>query len=94
MELGPFVEAAEPLTPRTQAAFQKNTDSAVSKTVNLPETATREDIAKTYMLAYDEELKGITIYRNGSRKLQPLANSKAGLELMCRRLSSVKRKAT
>lgn len=76
---------------RIQSAFQRNTDSAVSKTVNLPETATREDIAKTYMLAYDEELKGITIYRNGSRKLQPLANSKAGLELMCRRLSSAKR---
>ena len=79
---------------RIQSAFQKNTDSAVSKTVNLPEAATREDIAKTYMLAYNEELKGITIYRNGSRKLQPLANSKAGLELMCRRLSSTKRETT
>jgi ribonucleoside-diphosphate reductase alpha chain len=73
---------------RIQAAFQRNTDSAVSKTVNLPETATREDIARVYMLAYDENLKGITIYRNGSRKLQPLCNSKAGLELMCRRLSA------
>lgn len=73
---------------RIQAAFQKNTDSAVSKTVNLPETATREDIARVYMLAYDENLKGITIYRNGSRKLQPLCNSKAGFELMCRRLSA------
>ena len=79
---------------RIQSAFQKNTDSAVSKTVNLPETAIREDIAKIYMLAYNEELKGITIYRNGSRKLQPLANSKAGLELMCRRLSSTKRETT
>jgi len=73
---------------RIQASFQKNTDSAVSKTVNLPETATREDIARVYMLAYDEKLKGITIYRNGSRKLQPLCNSKAGFELMCRRLSA------
>ena len=77
---------------RIQSAFQKNTDSAVSKTVNLPGTATREDIAKTYILAYDRELKGITIYRNNSRKLQPLANSKAGLELMCQRLSSAKKK--
>ncbi|MFH1662486.1 MAG: adenosylcobalamin-dependent ribonucleoside-diphosphate reductase [Chloroflexota bacterium] len=72
---------------RIQSAFQKSTDSAVSKTINLPETDTLEDIAKIYMLAYGEGLKGITIYRNNSRKLQPLANSKAGLELMCQRLS-------
>lgn len=79
---------------KMQSAFQKSTDSAVSKTVNLSETATREDIAKTYMLAYDENLKGITIYRNGSRKLQPLCNSKAGLELMNQRLSLARGKAS
>jgi ribonucleoside-diphosphate reductase alpha chain len=79
---------------RIQSAFQQNTDSAVSKTVNLPETATKGEITKTYMLAYDKELKGITIYRNGSRKLQPLCNSQAGLKLMSQRLSSLKKKAT
>ena len=72
---------------RMQAAFQKYTDSAVSKTVNLPGNATLEDIAGIYMMAYEAGLKGITIYRDGSRGLQPLYTGQAGLELMCKRLS-------
>jgi ribonucleoside-diphosphate reductase alpha chain len=58
---------------RMQAAFQKFTDSAVSKTVNFPQEATQEDIAKVYMLAYQDGLKGITIYRDRSREAQPLS---------------------
>lgn len=57
---------------KMQAAFQFHTDNAVSKTVNFVETATQGDIFETYMLAYDNNLKGITVYRNNSREIQPM----------------------
>jgi ribonucleoside-diphosphate reductase alpha chain len=60
-----------------QAAFQRYNDSATSKTINFSESATLDDVEAAYTLAWQNDCKGITIYRNNSRQFQPLSTPKA-----------------
>jgi ribonucleoside-diphosphate reductase alpha chain len=58
---------------RIQKAFQNHVDNAVSKTINLPETATPDDVLAIYLEAHRMGLKGTTVFRDKSRDYQILS---------------------
>ena len=61
---------------KMQAAFQKHCDSSISKTINLPEHVSSDDVKKIYSKAWKLGCKGVTVYRDGCRKLQPMDSNK------------------
>lgn len=63
-----------------QAAFQNFCDAGISKTINLPASASVDDVREVFLKAYQLGCKGITVYRNGSRQNQPMSVSKKQAE--------------
>ncbi len=68
---------------RVQAAFQEHVDNAVSKTINLSKRATVGDVEKAFMLAWQLRCKGITVYREGSKREQPLSLPESSSRDVC-----------
>lgn len=94
-----FVTAHD-ITPewhiKMQSAFQEHVDSAISKTINMPNSATVQDVKDAYMLAWKLGCKGVTVYRDGCRESQVLnvAKEKPGIKGRQDALSGITYKST
>lgn len=81
-EMTKVFKTAGEITPHDHlmmmAACQKHLNGAISKTVNMPHKASVEDVAEVYMTAWEQGLKSVAIYRDGSKQLQPLTAVKDG----------------
>nr|BEL00367.1 vitamin B12-dependent ribonucleotide reductase [Dehalococcoides mccartyi] len=75
---------------KMQGVFQRYVDNGVSKMINLPKDATKEDVANIFILAYKEGLKGAICYREGSRQLQSLSKTEEGIELVSNYFSEIR----
>ena len=63
---------------KMQAAFQRHCDASISKTINFPHDATPADVREIYEMAVEEGVKGVTVYRDGCREMQPMALKESG----------------
>ncbi|WP_460031332.1 vitamin B12-dependent ribonucleotide reductase [Megalodesulfovibrio paquesii] len=77
---------------KMQAAFQRFTDNAVSKTVNLPNAASKDDVRQIYTMAYTMGCKGVTVYRDGCKQVQVLCTGEQGQDQAVQELAGKPRK--